>query len=73
MRGDVNFDKTIDVKDAVLIVKVVAGKVSFNDIQTKSADVNGDGEINVKDSTLIQKYSIKMDSSFPVGLTFTVN
>ena len=71
--GDVNFDKTIDVKDAVLIAKVVAGKVSFNDIQTKSADVNGDGEINVKDATLIQKYSVKMVSSFPVGLSFTVN
>lgn len=71
--GDVNNDKTIDVKDAVLVAKVVAGKVSFNDIQTKSADVNGDGEINVKDATLIQKYSIKMVSSFPVGLSFTVN
>jgi len=71
--GDVNFDKTIDVKDATLIVKVVTGKVSFNDIQIKSADVNGDGEINVKDATLIQKYSIKMVSSFPVGPSFTVN
>ena len=71
--GDVNNDKTIDVKDALLVAKVVVGKVSFNDIQIKSADVNGDGEINAKDATLIQKYGIKMVSSFPVGLSFTVN
>lgn len=57
--GDVNFDKTIDVKDATLIVKVVTGKVSFNDIQIKSADVNGDGEINVKDATLFKNIPLK--------------
>lgn len=71
--GDVNLDNTVDIKDTVVIGKFISSINSLNDIQKKAADVNGDGEINVKDSTLIQKYSIKVLTTFPVGLTFTVS
>lgn len=69
--GDLNFDKQINVKDAVEVTKYIVSKVTFTDIQKKAADVNGDGNVDVKDATLIQKYGIKMLDTFPAGKTFS--
>lgn len=69
--GDLNFDNQINVKDAVEVSKYTVSKITFTDVQKKTADVNGDGSIDVKDATLIQKYGIKLVDTFPVGKTFS--
>ena len=69
--GDLNFDNQINVKDAVEVSKYTVNKITFTDVQKKTADVNGDGSIDVKDATLIQKYGIKLVDTFPVGKTFS--
>lgn len=71
--GDLNFDNQINVKDAVKVSKYTVNKITFTDVQKKTADVNGDGNIDVKDATLIQKYGIKLVDTFPVGTTFSYN
>ncbi len=53
--GDVNTDGDINVKDATLLQKFVAGLVTFSDNQKFLADANLDTEINIKDATYIQK------------------
>lgn len=53
--GDANADGQVTIKDAVLVQKVVLGKVQFNDRQTYVADVNVDGKISVVDVVMIQR------------------
>lgn len=50
LRGDVNLDRTVDLRDGVLLARYLAKwNVSFTDAQKKAADVYKDGKINVKD------------------------
>lgn len=53
--GDLNLDGFVDVRDAVLLNKVVNGSVVLSEAQVKAADCNGDGVISPEDSlTLLQ-------------------
>lgn len=56
--GDVNGDRCIDSRDAVLILKdyanILAGKAG--DIDVSVEDVNNDGNINSKDAVIILQY-----------------
>ena len=58
--GDVNSDGSIDVQDATLIQKHLAGLGKLTDEQIKYCDFNFDGQVTVADSTGIQKYLIYM-------------
>lgn len=50
LRGDVNLDRTVDLRDGVLLARYLAKwNVSFTDAQKKAADVYKDDKINVKD------------------------
>ncbi len=55
--GDVNFDGTVDVFDAVMIQMYAAETITFDDSQAFVADVNNDGYIDVLDAMDIQKFT----------------
>lgn len=66
--GDADMNKTVNVKDATLIQKVVAGiEKNFKDEAFICADANIDLDINVKDATAIQKYVAGISVSTPIG------
>ncbi len=52
---DVNGDGSVNVSDAVEIQKYLAGLVTLNKAQQKSADCNNDGIINITDAVYLQK------------------
>ena len=59
---------TVNVKDATLIQKVVAGlEKSFKAEAQICADANIDTEINVKDATIIQKHVAGLPVNTPIG------
>ena len=52
--GDLNGDKTVDLKDGLLISQHLAGwKVKINE---SNADVNGDKTVDLKDGLLLQQH-----------------
>lgn len=63
IRGDVNSDLVVNIRDATIIQKHLAG-ISVQNILLKNADVNTDGFVNIRDATLIQKKVAGLVSSF---------
>lgn len=66
--GDANLSGNVNVKDATLIQKHVAGLENLTGDAAKCADADLDAKLTVKDATEIQKYAaglLKADS--PVG------
>ena len=59
--GDVNMDGRIDILDATLIQKYVAGIVELSAEQKHLADYNNDGDITVVDATEIQKFIVHLN------------
>ncbi len=57
MYGDANGDNIVNLKDAVLIRRYIAGGWEA-EIDEKAADVNHDGVINLKDVVLIRRYIV---------------
>ena len=52
--GDVNSDGSVNNKDAVLLLRYVAGySVTVNE---DAIDTNGDGSVNNKDAVLLLRY-----------------
>ena len=60
MRGDVNGDGGIDVRDATMIERYIAKIISLTDEEKRVADVNKDGGIDVRDSTTIKRHVAKI-------------
>lgn len=52
--GDLNGDGTVNLKDAVLLRRYIAGGWNA-EIDKNCADVNGDGEINLKDVVMLRR------------------
>ncbi len=48
VRGDVDGNGVIDLRDAILVLKVLTGTASADNISV-FADVNGDGKIGIED------------------------
>ena len=65
--GDTNLDGRVNVQDATLIQKAVAGLVSLDAKQNAVADVDADQKLTVKDATTIQKYTAGIITEFPAG------
>lgn len=61
LRGDVNGDGTISLRDVTFLRKYLVGLET--DINTANADANGDGTISLRDVTTLQKYLIGLISS----------
>ena len=63
IRGDVNSDLKVNVRDATLIQKHLAS-LPVEGAELKNADVNTDGKVNIRDATMIQKKVAGLISSF---------
>lgn len=58
--GDVNGDGTVDVIDAMLLLRHCVGKLTLEEDALKLADLDGDGSITVKDSLLTLRRALGM-------------
>ena len=56
--GDLNGDGKIDLRDAVVMVRVAVGAIPASDAMKKAGDVNGDGALDLKDAALILQAAI---------------
>lgn len=57
-KGDVDGDKEINAKDALLVLKIAVGKMVPTQEQTMCADVNGDRKTDAMDALWILQYSV---------------
>lgn len=53
--GDANDDRTVDLRDATVIARHLAGGWGVS-INTDNADVNGDKTVDLKDAVLLRRY-----------------
>ena len=53
--GDINNDKTVDIKDVMLMRRYVAGGYGVT-LNESVADVNKDGSVDIKDVMLMRRY-----------------
>ena len=58
IRGDVNLDSTVNLKDAIQIQKFALSMIDFNDEQKKCANVDDNNNINLLDSIVVRKYAV---------------
>lgn len=63
--GDADLNGSINIKDATLIQKSVAGLATLEEESEKLADADANGTVNVKDATLIQKFVAGIVTEFP--------
>lgn len=56
--GDVNFDGEVDIRDAVLVLKYVAGEIELSEGQFVAADIDGNGDVNVADAVAIMQICV---------------
>ena len=64
--GDINGDNIVNLSDAVLCLKAVAGTYTLTDSQKIIADVTGDGVVNLSDAVILLKYVAGTITTFPV-------
>ena len=55
IKGDVDFNKTVTVNDAVILQDYILGKQKFSYLQYFLADLNNDGSTDVFDLTLLKR------------------
>ncbi len=67
--GDLDGNKTIDAKDALMILKAAVGKLELTETQTLAAELNGDSIIDAKDALLLLRYAVKKIDKFPIEST----
>lgn len=65
--GDTDLNGIVNVKDATLIQKHLAGITAMSDEGYALADVDGSGGVNIKDATLVQKFVAGMVTDFPAN------
>lgn len=65
--GDINVDGRVDITDAVLLNKAVAGQVKLSDQAAANADCCKNNELNVDDSTTLLKFLVHLVDSIPVN------
>ena len=63
--GDVNLDGRVDITDAVLLNKAVAGQVKLNAQASKNADCNGDDGLDSSDATSLLRFLTHIIDSLP--------
>lgn len=62
MKGDVNQDQVVDVKDVTRINQYIVGARELSDTEFTLADVNNDGVVDAKDVTRIQQHIVGLRS-----------
>ena len=63
--GDVNLDGAIDLTDAVLLNKAIAGSVSLSDQQKSNANVCTDIGLSANDSMALLKFLVRLVNNLP--------
>ena len=63
--GDVNLDGEVDLSDAVLLNKAVAGAVQLNEQATLNADCNRGVGITADDSMSLLKFLVHLIDALP--------
>ena len=66
LSGDVNLDGRVDITDAVLINKAIAGAVELRANQRHNSDVYADGELTTSDATTLLQFLVRMIKILPV-------
>lgn len=62
--GDVNFDNVVDLRDAMLALRLALGIISGTPEQLSAADVDGSGTVTVLDAQLILRTALGLP---PIG------
>ncbi len=65
--GDADLNEIVNVKDATLIQKSIAGADEMNEKETFAGDVDSNEVINIKDATAIQKYIAATETEYAIG------
>ena len=65
--GDVNLDGDVDLSDAVLLNKIVAGQVSMNAQQRINGDVDSNQIISADDSMVLLQFLVHLVNSLPIS------
>ena len=63
--GDVNVDGRVDITDAVLLNKAVAGAVALDDTAKRNADCDGSNEVGANDAVVLLKFLVHIINSIP--------
>lgn len=63
--GDINLDGKVDISDAVLLNKAVAGAVKLNEQQFSNADVCTDVGVGTSDAVTLLKFLVSLVKSLP--------
>ena len=66
--GDANNDKTVDIRDALLLMKYAVGSADESNVWFALSDCNDDKETNIRDVIFILKYLINADHNGNVGM-----
>lgn len=61
--GDVNLNGSVELEDAVLLQKHLAGAYPFDENATKAADIDKSGKVALEDAVLLQKH---LAGSYPL-------
>ena len=64
--GDLNGDGTVNVADAIILLRSIVGLVTLDPPQLLAADVNLDGVVNVADAVVILRYVVGLVPGLPV-------
>ncbi len=65
--GDVDGNEIVNIKDATLVQKYIAGLIIMNKTEKNAGDVDRDGDVTIKDATLLQKYVAETLSETLIG------
>lgn len=63
--GDVNLDGRVDITDAVLLNKAVAGAVSLDSTAQRNADCDANNETGANDAILLLQFLVHIINSLP--------
>ena len=63
--GDVNLDRDIDLRDAVLLQKYAVEMVEFDPQQIKNGDCNGDDQTDAQDAMSLMRFLVQMTAVLP--------
>ena len=64
--GDVDTNGTVNIMDAIMLLRYNAELESLTSAQELAADVDGNGNIGIEDTLLILRYDAELIASFPV-------
>lgn len=64
--GDLNNDKNINAKDALMILQAAVLKIRLSENQVIAGNVDGNNALNAVDALWVLKYAVKKADRFPV-------